>query len=155
MKGSEFVTLMRKVIREEVRAIVKEELKAFKPVIVENKTVTKREAPKVRETTYTQQLPKPAKKAPVVTIDGVLGELLNETAQSMYNDPNWSAEHQEWPDMNDGPVTMNNMPGAMGMRMQQPQMTSADFSGDPTAVFMKDYSQVLKQANAIADGNRG
>jgi hypothetical protein len=155
MKGSEFVNLMRKVIREEVRAIVKEELKAFKPVIVESKTVTNYEAPKAKETAYRPQLPKPTKKAPVVTIDGVLGELLNETAQSMYNDPNWSAEQEEWPDMNNGPVTMDNMPGMMGMRMQQPQKASVDFTGDPTAVFMKDYSQILKQANAIADGNRG
>ena len=83
MKGSEFVNLMRKVIREEVRAIVKEELKAFKPVIVESKTVTNYEAPKAKETAYRPQLPQPTKKAPVVTIDRVLGELLNETAQSM------------------------------------------------------------------------
>jgi hypothetical protein len=155
MKGSEFVNLMRKVIREEVRAVVKEELKAFKPVIVENKTVTRHQVPTTKETTHTPQLPKPSKKAPVVTIDGMLGELLNETAQSMYNDPNWSAEQQEWPDMNNGPVTMNNMPGAMGTRIQQTQMASPDFSGDPTAAFMKDYSQILKQANAIAEGNRG
>lgn len=155
MKGSEFITIMRKVIREEVRAVVKEELKAFKPVIVENKTVTRHQVPTAKEITHMPQLPKPSKKAPVVTIDGMLGELLNETAQSMYNDPNWSADQQEWSDINNGPVTMNNMPGAMGTRIQQTQMASQNFSGDPTAVFMKDYSQVLKQANAIADGNRG
>jgi hypothetical protein len=35
MKGSEFINLMRKVIREEVRTVVREELKAIKPLLME------------------------------------------------------------------------------------------------------------------------
>jgi len=44
MKGSEFINLMRKVIREEVRTVVKEELKALKPLLMEKQqpTVTKK-----------------------------------------------------------------------------------------------------------------
>ena len=38
MKASEFVNLMRKVIRDEVRTIVREELKTIKPLTKGNRT---------------------------------------------------------------------------------------------------------------------
>jgi hypothetical protein len=144
MKGSEFIQILRKVIREEVRTVVKEELKAFKPVIVESKNkVTKFEAPQ----RAVVQAPKPKRIMP--TINGALGDILNETAQSMYNNP----EEDEWPDMNGGPVTMENMPGMMGMQSANVGRAEA-MNGDPTAAFMKDYSGLMKSADELAQNFR-
>ena len=147
MKGSEFIQILRKVIREEVRTVVKEELKAFKPVIVENKSkVTKFEAPQ----RPVAQAPKPKRVIPTMpTINGALGDILNETAQSMYNNP----EEEEWPDMNGGPVTMDSMPGMMGMQSANVGRAEA-MNGDPTAAFMKDYSGLMKSADEKAQNFR-
>jgi len=145
MKGSEFIQILRKVIREEVRTVVKEELKAFKPVIVENKSkVTKFEAPQ-----------RPVVQAPrrtmptMPTINGALGDILNETAQSMYN----NQEDEEWPDMNGGPVTMESMPAMMSMQPANVGRAEA-MNGDPTAAFMKDYSGLMKSADELAQNFR-
>ena len=144
MKATEFVNLIRKVIREEVRVIVKEELKAFKPVIVESKSTTIQKGLPPLQT----KIQMPARKTNIPTFEGALASILNETAQSMMETPQ-AAEYDEWPEMGDGPVTMDNIPGAMGSSITR----QAAMSGDPTAAFMKDYSSTLKKAESIANQN--
>lgn len=148
MKASQFVDLLRKVIREEVRSVVKEELKSIKPLIAERKAVTQ---PKPQPQRQRPQAP--ARTAPIVSFDGPLGDLLNETAQQMYSQP----AEEEWPDMNGGAFTAEDAP-MMGLGsllddedgFAQPQAArtpTRNFSGDPTAAFMKDYSGVMRSAD--------
>lgn len=133
MKAIDFVKIIRKVIREEVRTVVKEELKAFKPTIVEAK---KKPAP-------IQAVQQPVRKTPLVSFDGALADILNETAQSMMSNP----EEESWPDMNGGPITSEYA------QTTRPQ-SSYNFSGDPTDQYVRDYSSVMKAADAKAQGYR-
>jgi hypothetical protein len=137
MKGSEFINLMRKVIREEVRTVVKEELKALKPLLMEKQqpTVTK------KPTTPTAR---PQRTQPLVQFDGPLKSILEETARSMQQAP----QEEEWPEMNMGMMTSEDVPSFAGKSNMRAAM-----SNDPTAVFIKDYSQVLKTAEQIASNN--
>lgn len=144
MKATEFVNLIRKVIREEVRVIVKEELKAFKPVIVESKGTTVQKGLPPLQT----KIQMPARKTNIPTFEGALASILNETAQSMMEAPQ-AAEYDEWPEMGAGPMTMNDVPAGMDSAISR----QAAMSGDPTAAFMKDYSSTLKKAESIANQN--
>lgn len=139
MKASEFVKVLRKVIREEVRAVVKEEIKLIKPVILE--AVRGQNNPKAVVSK------KQSRAQPLVTmesLDGMLSEGVFDT--------------EEWPDMNGGPMTSdifasNSDFGIAGFTPQQvqPQRGSVGMK-DP---LLKDYSQVLKAADAHAQGYRG
>ena len=146
MKGSEFITLLRKVIREEVRTVVKEELKAIKPLLAERKVVQK---PAATQPVTTKPLQK--RSMPIVSIDGALGDILRETAENMHRQP--IQDDAEWPDMNGGPVTMDSMPGMMGMQSANVGRAEA-INGDPTAAFMKDYSGLMKSADEKAQNFR-
>jgi hypothetical protein len=158
MKGTEFINLMRKVIREEVRAVVKEELKSFKPVIVESKqqSVTKLEAPKRKVVQ-----PEPLIKRQEPVFKGPLADILQETYAAMKNEPPVDDPEAAWPDMNGGVVTMDNMPGGMGMSMAA--MMDDDFGSrlnnqptqqTTTQPLMRDYSAILRKADDIANNKR-
>lgn len=145
MKASKFVEVLRKVIREEVRSVVKEELKALKPVIAE----TKKQVP------IKKQAP-PKRTTPLVTIDGVIGDLLRETATSLQN----QNIEDEWPDMNGGPLSSQMFAADINEDgFAQPQQrdpgTYERMNGDPTSMFIKDYSKVMKAANDHAQNYRG
>lgn len=135
MKGSEFINLMRKVIREEVRTVVKEELKALKPLLMEKQQPTVTKKP-------TTQVARPQRTQPLVQFDGPLKSILEETARSMQQAP----QEEEWPEMN--MMTSEDAPSFAGNSSMRAAM-----SDDPTAIFMKDYSQVLKTAEQIASSN--
>jgi hypothetical protein len=132
MKGSDFIKVLRKVIREEVRTVVKEELKAIKPIIAERQ---------VTPVQPRREQPKPKREYPLVALNGPLASILKETADSMYNN------QEEWPDMNDGPLTTEHAQA----RSPRQSMVSMDPS-DPTTAFIKDYSAVMKAADAIQQG---
>lgn len=151
MKASEFVNLMRKVIREEVRTIIKEELKDLrKPIVRES----------VKATTQTQPAAIPQVKQKTIkraiqppTFKGPLAELLNETYEGMLQQPH---EEDEWPDMNGGqPMTSQMFAGMEAgdaslssmMNDDSPLPVSSGY-GDPTSAFIKDYSAVMKAADA-------
>ena len=74
MKASQFVELLRKMIREEVTKVVRNEMSSL---IAESKQGQKAAAPR----------PLPKRTTPLVQFDGgdIMGSLLNETAQSMAN----------------------------------------------------------------------
>lgn len=154
MEGKKFVELLRKVIREEVRTVVKEELKAFKPAIVENTT-------KVSKTT-TKSVPTQTKRLiapPTPQFSGPLASILAETYEAMQKEPPVDDPEAAWPDMNGGVVTTNNMPGGMGASMAS--MMDNDFgsklnqgSQQDLPPMMRDYSALLKKADDIANNKR-
>jgi len=140
MKGSEFINLMRKVIREEVRTVVREELKAIKPLLMEKQQPTVTKKP-------TTPIARPQRTQPLVQFEGPLKSILEETARSMQSAPS-EEEEEEWPEMNMGMMTSNDVPASMGRTNMRAAM-----SNDPTEAFMKDYSKVLKTAEQIANNN--
>ena len=152
MKASEFVNLMRKVIREEVRTIIKEELKDLKkPVIRESAKAQTQPAaiPQVKQKQVQKRTVSP------VMFEGPLGDLLNETYESMIAQPH---EEEEWPDMNGGQPMTSQMFAGMeaGDGMSLNSLMSDDSPlpemgggySDPTSQFIKDYSGVMKAADA-------
>ncbi len=152
MKASDFVNLMRKVIREEVRSIVREELKTIKPLLKETKSTTMQPAsiPQVK------QKPIQKRTTPIVSFDGPLGDLLNETATSMMNE---SYQEEEWPDMNGGALTadhaqmgVQSMASLSALMDDDAPLPEAGGYSDPTRAFMKDYSAVLKAADQHSMG---
>ena len=152
MKASDFVNLMRKVIREEVRSIVREELKTIKPLLKETKSTTMQPAsiPQVK------QKPIQKRTTPIVSFDGPLGDLLNETATSMMNE---SYQEEEWPDMNGGALTadhaqmgVQSMTSLSALMDDDAPLPEAGGYSDPTRAFMKDYSAVLKAADQHSMG---
>ena len=148
MKGTEFVKLLRKVIREEVRSVVQEELKSLKPIIAEaakQSKVTKYEAAK--PTTHT-----PKRTQPIVTMDG-LDNMLNEG----------TFDTEEWPDMNGGPYDSSmfasdsefGINGFAPQQLQQMQPRSTNIGMGMNDPLLRDYSQVMKAADLHAQGYRG
>jgi len=141
MKGSEFIKLLRKVIREEVRDVVREELKSIKPMIIENKT-----RPTIKQVAPQQKMQQKPQQKPQYTIDGAFSRILKETADSMNS--NHATEMEDWPDMNGGLMTSEQLTPAMNYSAPSNNMQS--HSSDPTAGLMRDYSAVLKSADAIS-----
>lgn len=143
MKATDFVNLLRKVIREEVRTVVKEELK-------KNNSVLKEVTASQRPRPSAQPAPAPPKRTqPIVTFDGPLGDLLNETAQGMYSAP----QDEEWPDMMQT-MTSDMVPGAGLSQMLGDEDLPADtgmYGSDPTLGFVKNYSAVMKAADQYSN----
>lgn len=152
MKASEFVNLMRKVIREEVRTIIKEELKNIRKPIIREVAKTQTQPAVI---TQVKQKPIQKRTAPPVMFDGPLGDLLNETYESMLHQ---SHEEEEWPDMNGGqPMTSQMFAGhqptdaASLSNLLDDDSPLPEVGGgysDPTSQFIKDYSGVMKAADA-------
>ena len=149
MKSIDFIKVLRKVIREEVRTVVKEELQAYKPLLKETtKQVTTK--PIVQKAQ-----PKP-KQMPDLGIKGPLADVLKETYASMQQVPASimegyeEADTNEWPDMNGGTFTSEQAPAMPPTRTQPTQR----FNPDPMAGLMKDYSAVMKAADQHAQGYR-
>lgn len=140
MKGSEFVKLLRKVIREEVRTVVKEELKSIKPIVLEAAS-KQSQAPKKQE---------PIKRRePIVSMESI-DNMLNEGA----------FDSEEWPDMHGGPLTSDIFAndsdfGINGFAPQQVQPRSTNMSMGMNDPLLRDYSQVMKAADNHAQGYRG
>lgn len=149
MKASEFINLMRKAIREEVRVVIKEELKAIKPMLAEQSKVTKlSSAPKVQ----VKPTPKPQRTIPLVTMDEGLSSLLSEG--SGFEDT------EEWPDMNGGPMTSDHFDMGDDFSMNgfaqqhQPQQFTQQPSKPMRDPLMRDYSSIMKAADQHAQGYR-
>lgn len=149
MKASEFINLMRKAIREEVRVVIKEELKAIKPLLEQSKVTKLSSAPKVQ----VKPTPKPQRTIPLVTMDDGLASLLNEGDSF--------GDTDEWPDMNGGPMTsdqygMGGDFGEFGMNgfTQQSQQRAQQPSKPMRDPLMRDYSSIMKAADNHAQGYR-
>lgn len=116
MKTSQFLELIRKTIREEVRLAVRAEMM----ILSENKTIA---APITKSTPKPQS--KPARTTPLVQFEGggMISSLLNETAESMVN-------------------------GGYNDEVIDPEF---GVSGNDTAMFVKDYSAILKRSEEISN----
>lgn len=164
MKGTDLIKVLRKVVREEVRAVVKEELtEILRDGLQSTITEMARSEKPVQKFAKAKPAPLPP-STPLVTMEGPLGDILRDTANSMAKNPAlMEGFDDEWPDMNGGTFKAEQAP-AMGMmammndldniqtKPSQQQMRAA-MTGDPTQAFMKDYSSVLKKANEIAEAN--
>jgi hypothetical protein len=144
MKASQFASILRKLIHEEVRSAVKEELKPIKALLSEGRKPIK--------TTPTQKINAPKRTTPLVTFEGPISQILNETAQNM------NTTQEEWPEMNGNMLTSEHAQnfGATSlmsmMDSDNDELPSTGRYADPTTSFVKDYSAVLKAADAIANG---
>jgi len=159
MKASDFVNLMRKVIREEVRSIVREELKTIKPLLKETTQQGLNASLKQGLPAKTPKVAAPTRKPAITppTFEGPLAGLLNETYESMINEP---MHDDEWPDMNGGALTadhaqmgIQSMSSLSAMMDDDSPLPDGGGYSDPTRAFMKDYSAVLKAADAHRMGN--
>lgn len=148
MDSKQFLKVLSKVIREEVRLAVRAEMRIAllesKSSITPNpRTRISSQAPAPRASAPPRQ-PAPAKR--FTQIPGALGDLLNETAVSMMSHPTL-AEEQEWPTMGDGDFTVDQVP--ITDTLPAPSPSHPHPSGDPTMAFVKDYRAVVKAAEAI------
>ncbi len=125
MKLSQFKSMLRELIREEVQLAVRTEMKKLN----EGKVLAKPSQGTPRPPLYPQQ-----RTAPLVTLDepfsnigGPLGDLLNETAA--------------------------NMQGFGEETYEQANPDFTGIGGAATDMFVKDYSSVLKRSEELSTGN--
>lgn len=139
MNSKSFVSVLRKIIREEVKAAVRQEVKSL--------------LSETRQQPRQAQVARQANRIPPVSFDGPLASILNETAQTMYS----TSHQEEWQDMG-GTLTADQAQGfglaaLMNQETSITDSTPSHFAGDPTMAFVKDYSAVMKAADKVA-GNR-
>jgi hypothetical protein len=145
MKAADFAQILRKLIKEEIRSVIREELKsALTPVLLEQKRM------KGQSTQARQPMPLPKQKPSKdfgITMNGPLGDILRETANDLRSGksaPIQESAGNEWGSMGhfDAGDAMN-----FGHQMDDEDFgSSAQFSNDPTAAFIKDYSGVLNSS---------
>ena len=150
MKAADFAQILRKLIKEEIRSVIREELKsALAPVLLEQKK-SLLNAEKRQGTQARQPLPLPKQKPSKdfgITMNGPLGDILRETANDLRSGksaPIQESAGNEWGSMGhfDAGDAMN-----FGHQMDDEDFgSSAQFSNDPTAAFIKDYSGVLNSS---------
>ena len=156
MNTKNFVKILKKVVKEEMRSVIKEELteilrEGLKPTISEvttNEPTTRHKIPTA---------PKPARKklADSVKIEGPLGDILRETANSLQNgsaDPIKEDQTGAYPDM--APTFQANDAEGFGVARDSAHTQVETMSGDPTNQFVKDYSKVLQKSIDIHSGNK-
>ena len=128
MKLSQFKSMLRELIREEVQLAVRSEIKKLN----ESKQHTPRPNQSPSKPDKSLQVNK--RTTPLVTLDepftnmgGTLGALLNETAQSM-----------------------------TGFGEESVEQANPDFptiGSSATDVFVKDYSSILKKSEELSNSN--
>ncbi len=151
MKASDFAQILRKLIKEEVRSVIREELKsALTPVLLEQKKMKGQAI--TNRTTANAPMPLPKQKPSKdfgITMNGPLGDILRETANDLRSGksaPIQEAAGNDWSSMGhfDASDAMNF--GHMQEDTDYDMGMSAQFSNDPTAAFIKDYSGVLNSS---------
>jgi len=125
MKLSQFKSMLRELIREEVQLAVRTEIKKLN----EGKMPAKPSQGTPRPPLYPQQRTTPlvTLDEPFTTVGGVLGDLLNETAQ--------------------------NMAGFGEEVVEQANPDFPTLTGASTNAFVKDYSSILKRSEELSNGN--
>ena len=125
MKLSQFKTMLRELIREEVQLAVRTEVKKLtegKQYASPSKAIQRPSVPQQRTT------PLVTLDEPFTTVGGPLGDLLNETAVNMAGFGEEELVEQANPDF-------------------------VGVSGASTNMFVKDYSAVLKRSEELSTGN--
>lgn len=151
MNTKEFVQVLRKIIKEEVKSAVTE---AMRDISINNLVESVTNTPDISaiEKNYTpvkQKIKKPEPKA--FTKDPLLNSLLNETAQSGAHIPIEHNDFSEWPSMD----FKTDYSGVMGRpKFAQPQNTKIDATPDGInpnivpeeikSVLTRDYRSLMK-----------
>lgn len=141
MKAKEFISVLRTLIREEVRAAVRQEL---------NEVLAEGKRPVNTTLKSTQVAKKPTQQTKKYTGNPMLDQVLNETRlTSDFRQP----ANVGYDDF--GSFTTNNIP----TQAMPTSMMDMDISDDyesplpemsPSLPFMKDYTQLMKKADQIA-----
>mgnify|MGYP006281853133 CR=1 FL=1 len=125
MKLSQFKSMLRELIREEVQTAVRSEMRKLtegKQHTSPNKATQRPSLPQQRTT------PLVTLDEPFTTVGGPLGDLLNETAMNMAGFGEDDMVEQANPDF-------------------------AGLSSASTNAFVKDYSAILKRSEELSTGN--
>tara|TARA_R110000796_G_scaffold93731_3_gene198306 strand:+ start:323 stop:775 length:453 start_codon:yes stop_codon:yes gene_type:complete len=149
MKAVDFAKLLKEIIRKEVRTVIRQELRE---ALNQNKQPLKKRGTTrthtdIHSTTHAPVTQQPIHKTGNATLDGIL----METANSMRGGQ--SAPIQEeggaYPDM----APQFTADQAQGFGHMASQQTAMPPSG--TDAFVKDYSSIMKSAEAIHNKKHG
>jgi len=135
MKPQEFIKLLRRVIREEVTEVVNTEVRRILNEEVDSVKLPVREQTQLKQAKR-QLTPMIPREYPLVTMD----DFLNDTRQSMAGFDDGSGYDS---------VSMLNSAGEQEF---DPELAVAP---SQTAHLVKDYSNLLKRADEIANNSRG
>lgn len=136
MKAKEFIQSLRKLIREEVRAAVRDELSGLL-----NES-TKTQKPKQQSQ---QQYKKPS-TLNFSTGNSAIDEILAETIVPRGFGGESGPAVSDYADMN---FVTNDIPQSMNTLMSEEDLPATTGYNDPTMMFVKDYSAVINKANQI------
>ena len=148
MKATDFTRVLREIIRKEVRAVIREELKeAFANNRTRSSQILPSKAPtSAREMFLSKPTPQPRQPLNSMTGNASLDSILAETANDLRSGRSTPIQENQ----NGGWDTMGDYQAedAQGFGMMQ---GGGDYnvttnSNDPTAAFMKDYSSVLQSS---------
>jgi len=134
MKASQFITIMRKLIREEVRAAVKQELSVLTEALQPSKKVLSNKTPIKQKQTVKNYTGNP-----------LIDEVLSETVVGRdfgSEGPSVTSDYTDFAyTSNDVPVYSDEQSSYDDL----PQQVS-----DPAMPFMKNYSKLLEKADQIS-----
>tara|TARA_R110000803_G_scaffold74905_2_gene139181 strand:- start:1061 stop:1510 length:450 start_codon:yes stop_codon:yes gene_type:complete len=149
MNPKDFIKILKRVIKDEVRAVIKEELKVLKPSINEY-------SGKTAKTSKDVLRHRPIPKTGQIGIQGILQETANEirngTSPTIEMDPT-----DEWPDINpSGVLQAEDAQGFATMNSMQEVQEEAPYqlTGTGTDQFVKDYSNTLAKSLEITSGKK-
>ena len=152
MNSKDFITVLRKVIREEVQTAVRTELDKFSSVLTESKKIQVSEP---IERKYTESYkPKPSVQKKQYTSNPTLNELLNDTSGFRGDGPQVYLEEQlnyndysEWPTMNMNAIaskTPQVVTDHDGRRIDMKQLAQTEAGAAVVDALTKDYSALMK-----------
>ena len=145
MKAVDFAKLLKEIIRKEVRTVIRQELRE---ALKTNKQPIKERAKDIHSTTHAPVTQQPIHKTGNASLDGILMETAN-AMRSGQAAP--LGDDGAYPDM----APQFTADQAQGFGHMASQQTAMPPSG--TDAFVKDYSHIMKSAEAIHDKkyNRG
>ena len=148
MNTKNFVKIIKKVVKDEMRSVIKEELTEILREGLKS-TITEASTSEITTNHKIPTTPKPARQlADSVQLEGPLGDILRETAESLQNgtaEPIREDQNGAYPDM----ASTFQAGDAEGFGVARGSThTQADYgaSSDPTDMFVKDYSKVLQKS---------
>ena len=151
MNSKDFISALRKVIREEVQTAVRTELDKFSSVLSESKKVQV-QSPVVKK--YTESYKPTVAKTKQYTSNPTLNELLNETVGFRGEGPQVYMEEQvnyndfsEWPTMNTSRrnvATPQVVTDHEGRRIDMQQLAQTEAGAAVVDALTKDYSALMK-----------
>lgn len=151
MNSKDFISVLRKVIREEVQTAVRTELDKFSSVLYESKK-PQVSAPKVPRYTESYK-PTTAAQKKQYTSNPTLNELLNDTVGFRGEGPKVYMEEQvnyndfsEWPTMNANVIaaTPQVVTDHDGRRIDMQQLAQTEAGAAVVDALTKDYSALMK-----------